>query len=325
MAEYISVDYASVVPMPAVMPAEVTGEFIDHAPLKDDWGQLNVNSLRIHEIQILKFDAQVKRNLHLKKREEQDSTTVNTCIFLEGAIDSVFAGQQMSMEKGMQNFIYHPGAVTDHYIREQAALKLLHISIDRHFFAQLLSDQEKWSAELKANILNNKLVCGPATNQQMSSSMIRIVNEILNCPLTGNLRAILLEAKITEFVALQLNQLIKENSTRPAQQLKSADKDTLYALREYLHKTFTHEHSLRSLAMQFGINEFKLKKGFRELFGTTVFEHLHDLKMDFAKQLLEDGEIYVSEISGKVGYKNPNHFSTAFKKKFGINPSLIRK
>ena len=77
--------------------------------------------------------------------------------------------------------------------------------------------------------------------------------------------------------------------------------------------------------MSFGLNEFKLKKGFKELFGTTVFDYLYDLKMEYAKQLLAADEVLVNEVSGMVGYRNPNHFSTAFKRKYGMNPTQLRK
>ena len=83
-------------------------------------------------------------------------------------------------------------------------------------------------------------------------------------------------------------------------------------------------HSLQSLSRAFCLNEFKLKKGFKELFGDTVFGYIHSLRMQHARSLILDEKMNINKVAGKVGYKNANHFSTAFKKQFGIAPSLIK-
>ncbi len=292
-----------------------------------DWGKLSISHLSLPDISLVKFEGKVQRNLRLENRDEYESSTVDSCIFLEGSVESDFAGLQgrMSMRKGMQNFIYKPETIDDHYVPAQEGLKLLHFSVDRFYYATLLCEKEKWSADLKERLLNKKLIYGSMENMQMSPQMFQIVNDVLNCPLSGNLRNLMIEAKVIEFIALQLNQLVKENYSQTPQKIKSSDRDALYALREFLRQTFTKNHSLRNLAMSFGLNEFKLKKGFKELFGTTVFDYLYDLKMEYAKQLLAADEVLVNEVSGMVGYRNPNHFSTAFKRKYGMNPTQLRK
>ncbi len=276
-------------------------------------------------IQIVKFDGEVRRNVHLKKQIDEE-TTVDTCVFLEGTVESEFMGfkERFVMRTGTQNFLYQPWNVSDHYFTAQK-LNLFHISVDRAYYTTLLCDSEKWSSELKEKLLNRKPIQGCQDNTQLSPQMFTIVNDILNCPLSGNLRSMVIEAKIIEFIALQLNQMVKEENGKATQKMKAADRDALFAVKEFLNKTFTKEHSLKSLSRTFGLNEFKLKRGFKELFGTTVFDYLHDLKMEYAKQRLACEDVYINEVSGLVGYKNPNHFSTAFKRKFGINPTQLRR
>lgn len=327
MENFMSLDYSKIVPSLSGHATQAsTGEFITYDPVTADWGELTLSNLYLPEINILKVEASVQQDLHLQRRE-YESNTVDTCIFLDGTVRTEFSGldEPVTMRKGMHNFIYKPHAFDDHYIVEQQVLRLLHISVDRFYYAALLSEQEKWSAELKEKLVNKKLICGSLENMQMSVRMIQIVNDIQNCTLSGSLGSIIIEAKILEFIALQLNQLIKENPGNAAPKIKSADRDALYDLREFLDQTFTKDHSLRNLAMSFGLNEFKLKRGFKELFGTTVFDYLHHLKMEYAKQLLAADEVYINEVSGMVGYKNPNHFSTAFKRKYGVNPAQFRK
>ncbi|MEM1369543.1 MAG: AraC family transcriptional regulator, partial [Cyanobacteria bacterium P01_H01_bin.15] len=83
--------------------------------------------------------------------------------------------------------------------------------------------------------------------------------------------------------------------------------------------------SLIELARLAGINDCKLKLGFRQVFGTTVFGYLHDCRMERSRQLLDAGEMTVAEAAQSVGYVNRSHFAIAFRKKFGLNPSIYRR
>jgi AraC-like DNA-binding protein len=326
MKEYLPLDYSQIIPanIPAFSQTS-TAEFTDFDVMDNDLGKMAMSCLFLPHVQVVNFDGEVRQNVHLKKQVEEE-TTVDTCVFLDGSVESEFLGfsGRFSMRKGYQNFLYQPWNVSDHYLPKQK-LNIFHICVDRHYYTTLLCDKEKWSSELKEKLLDKKPIQGSMDNMQMSPQMFNIVNDILNCPLSGNLRSIIIEAKILEFIALQLNQMVKEDHGKTTQKMKPADRDALFALKEFLNKTFTKEHSLRTLSKSFGLNEFKLKRGFKELFGTTVFDYLHDLKMEYARQRLSGEDVLINEVSGLVGYKNPNHFSTAFKRKFGINPTQLRR
>lgn len=69
-----------------------------------------------------------------------------------------------------------------------------------------------------------------------------------------------------------------------------------------------------------GLNEFTLKQGFRQVFGTTAFGWLHHHRMERVKELLETGHYNVTEAAREVGFSNRGHFAASFRKKFGVNP-----
>jgi AraC-like DNA-binding protein len=140
----------------------------------------------------------------------------------------------------------------------------------------------------------------------------------------GNLRKLFLEAKVMELVALQLEHYRGMSENQKTNTLRKSDMILMDEVKLFLSTNFTDDHSLHSIATHFGINEFKLKKNFKLQFSQTIFDFLFDLKMDHAYQLLRDCGKLVNEVSREVGYKNPNHFTTAFTKKFGMSPSKLR-
>jgi AraC-like DNA-binding protein len=97
----------------------------------------------------------------------------------------------------------------------------------------------------------------------------------------------------------------------------------LFALRSYIENAYLDEFSLKDLTYKFGLNEFKLKKGYKQLFQTTVFGHVHQLRMQKAKTVLEEKAMNVSEASFYIGYNNVSSFCTEFKKRFGYSPGKL--
>jgi len=85
----------------------------------------------------------------------------------------------------------------------------------------------------------------------------------------------------------------------------------------------SHIH-IPMLADKAGINEFKLKVGFRELFQTSPYQYRLRLCLEKAKALLEDTDDTIDQIASKVGFDTYNGFSTAFKKAYSIAPTEYR-
>jgi AraC-like DNA-binding protein len=77
---------------------------------------------------------------------------------------------------------------------------------------------------------------------------------------------------------------------------------------------------LQELADLVGLNLKKLKMGFKQIYGDSVYSFLFDYKMDYARKLLDSGTYNVNEVGVQIGYSTASHFIAAFKKKFGTTP-----
>ncbi|MGB3343639.1 MAG: helix-turn-helix domain-containing protein [Aequorivita sp.] len=118
----------------------------------------------------------------------------------------------------------------------------------------------------------------------------------------------------------------KQRTKKPPNVLtKAKDRKILRAIYhhiiENLEKPLPH---LPKLANEFGTNEFKLKYGFKQMYGTTVFRFLKDERMRKGKVLLENTSLPVKTIAEMCGYMNPSHFSKDFREAFGVTPRGVR-
>lgn len=213
---------------------------------------------------------------------------------------------------------YTPSLVELHQFKAQKA-KPLYVEVNAEYFNSLLPEHNSFSGMLRDKIGNRQFFGVKAS--RLSYAYFRPIFDMYDCPLDGSLGNMMMEGTLQQFVAMQLSRftdLAPQN-----EKINRRDREIILSVKEYLHATFEQNHSLIELSKQFGINQNKLKKIFRELIGVPVIEYLYNLKMEHAKTMLYDQGMYVSEVAPIVGYKNANHFATAFKRKFGINPSKV--
>ncbi|WP_336515278.1 AraC family transcriptional regulator [Pollutibacter soli] len=104
------------------------------------------------------------------------------------------------------------------------------------------------------------------------------------------------------------------------------DRDKIMLAREILLEHIGDPITIKELSRKVGINECYLKKGFKVMFGSTIFDFYQDQRMEHARFLLYEKGKNVSEVSALLGYSSISHFSTAFKKHTGLKPCelLIR-
>ena len=159
--------------------------------------------------------------------------------------------------------------------------------------------------------------------KDITPAMTIALQQILQCPYQGITKQLYLESKALELIALQLTQLREERPTASTS-LKLDDIDRIHLARDILIRNLDNPPSILSLAKQAGINSFKLKQGFRQIFNTTVFGYLYAYRMEEARRLLGLGELSVTQVAQTVGYSHPGKFAAAFKKKFGINPKTLK-
>ncbi|NJM98355.1 MAG: helix-turn-helix transcriptional regulator [Phormidesmis sp. RL_2_1] len=153
-------------------------------------------------------------------------------------------------------------------------------------------------------------------------AMRSAVQQLLNCPYEGPTRWLYWEGKVLELIALRLEQAsdrTNQSEQKASSQLQSDDIDRIYFARDILLQQLTNPPLLLELARLVGLNDYKLKKGFRQVFGTTVFGYLTQQRMKKARQLLVQQQS-IAAVATAVGYESPTAFSGAFKRQVGMSP-----
>jgi AraC family transcriptional regulator, transcriptional activator of the genes for pyochelin and ferripyochelin receptors len=161
---------------------------------------------------------------------------------------------------------------------------------------------------------------------QLSPVMDAAIHQLLNCPYSGTLGLIYRESKTLELIAHKLAQI--ESAAQPASEvmkLRLDDVERVRFAKEVLARNLENPPRLFDLARTVGTSHTQLNKGFRKMYGTSVFGYLRKLRLEEARQLLEKGNMNVTEAAVSVGYNSISSFTRAFSDHFGLNPMKIMK
>ncbi|MFB9076264.1 helix-turn-helix domain-containing protein [Flavobacterium procerum] len=235
-------------------------------------------------------------------------------------------GNEIKFTSNQHNLIYYSDCgYSINSEEENASTSSFHILFTQEHFLSILSAYYPVLDSFHENIKNNRYSVLSPKNMIITPEMQSIVNEIMHCKRKGTLKTLFTEAKILKLLMLQFEQFEFANSNLKEMSLKEYDIEKIHLAKSILEENISVSLSLVELSRRSGLNDFKLKKGFKEVFGTTVFSYLYEIRMNEAKKLIVKNEKAIAEISLLCGYKFVQNFTKAFKDKFGVTPKEFRK
>ncbi|GAA4390909.1 AraC family transcriptional regulator [Hymenobacter koreensis] len=242
-----------------------------------------------------------------------------------GGVDSrSCANRPLHLGEGRQNIVGDQTTRNHYTFRPQQStgqqFHMFTVHLKPEFFRDLVVSNAEWLRMHERRLSRNEPFVLVPDGAPASAATRAIIQQIAECPYSGALKKMFLEARFLDLFVEQHEQMAK-TITR----LSTPERDLFYAIRDFLDCHYAEPPSLLQLARQFGTNDFKLKKGFKQLFGTTVFGYVAERRLTVAQQLIALTEQPLQEVAESVGFTNPAHFATAFKRKFGVAPSQMRR
>jgi AraC-like DNA-binding protein len=225
-------------------------------------------------------------------------------------------------ETGEQNYLFYLPDIEE--IEQYWAgdrLQMLRIKIDLAYLKNFITELNTVPKQLQALIEDENPQRFHLPVGQITSQMQTTIQQIWHHPYQGAIARMYLEAKALELIAMQLSQLTESKPNAVRSTLKPQTIERIYQARDILSTRLENPPSISELTKQVGISELTLRRGFRELFQTTIIQYLTQKRMEQAKLLLREKKLSVAEVSNLVGYSHLGYFAKVFKRQFGITPS----
>lgn len=199
-------------------------------------------------------------------------------------------------------------------IQPKTTLVSLLISIEK--FHALFSKESGYIPFLSDENSNKKYY----DDTEIKPSVSLVLQQIINSNSNSSIRDLYVKGKVYELLSLHFQ---KEENTDGEYCPFLVDEQNVLKIRkakEIIISRMAEPPSLQELAAEIGLNLKKLKEGFKQIYGDTVYSFLFDYKMEHSRKLLESNQFNVNEVGLQVGYSTASHFIAAFKKKFGTTP-----
>jgi AraC family transcriptional activator of pyochelin receptor len=207
---------------------------------------------------------------------------------------------------------------------EDLKMRSFMIQFTENAFLNIARDGNDTLKRFADKILKGESAALSPNNLNINLAIQSCINAIINCKFTDPLKKMFLFSKAIEILVLQAESYHQLLSPIKIYAKTDYDKERLIYAREYLMRHIEVPPSLPQLARAAGINEYKLKRGFKEMFGTTVFGYLAESRLERAKIDLLEAKKSITEIAFELGYSSVQHFSSTFRKKFGVAPSQLK-
>lgn len=158
---------------------------------------------------------------------------------------------------------------------------------------------------------------------KITASMQMAIHQIFNCPYEDSIKRMYFKSKAIELITHQLAQLVSDDNLlkKPAL-LRSDDIERIHEAKDILIRNMENPPSLLDLSRQVGLNDTKLKRGFCQVFGSSVFGYFRSYRLEQARQSLDNDKMNVTEIAYAFGYSSSSHFIKDFSRHFGTTPGV---
>ena len=260
--------------------------------------------------------------------EKETGPAIHVGIMLDGAGSSWIRGSN-------RRFDFHPGQMSlmttnrpvhgVFHLPAGTHLRLIDVRFELAFLESILRDTPMLG---DSDILSEEILNGHGvqlTYLPLNNAVKRIAGQVFGSGIATPSELLFLEGKAIEFLSLALGLLAERRRggepVRGTAPLSARDRHRLNDARDLLLADLENPPSLAELARRVGLNENKLKQGFRQVFGNSVYASLQEHRMKTAARMLEQGDVSVTEIALAVGYANPAHFAKVFRRYYGAAPS----
>ena len=232
------------------------------------------------------------------------------------------SGKAFSFAKGQHNIFYF-GETEGIMRNDDRKSEMFMVQFTKDAFMRLTENTTDKLMYFRDEVMEGKITSLSERNESMDFELQSAINAVLNCQYTGGIKKMFFLSKCFEILVLQAQLFDRTDAKKYTYCKTPYDRDCIQFARDYLVDHLSGPPALPALAKLAGINEFKLKKGFKEVFGSTVFNYLTVQRMEMAKDALLQKSKTITELAYELGYSSPQHFSKAFKKIYGVPPGTV--
>jgi AraC-like DNA-binding protein len=249
---------------------------------------------------------------------EIDSRFIQFHFCIKGSSEFIFnnGNYRLKIEEENSLLLYNPQRDLPIHLEVNAKSWLVSVLVSIKKFHGLFSQEADYITFLSDDNKDKKYY----KDGKISPSMAIALNQIINYNLNSSIKSLYFKGKALELLSLYFNRSEDADIEQCPFLVDETNVIKIRKAKDIIISRMAEPPTLQELSDEIGLSLKKLKEGFKQIYGDSVFSFLFDYKMEVARKLLEAGNYNVNEVGLKVGYSTSSHFISAFKKKYGTTP-----
>ena len=265
---------------------------------------------------LLHFDNDSNKTQRFER--EIDSSFIQLHFCIKGSSRFLFNSGNYTFDVLNQHSIllYNPQQKLPINLEIEPKTSLVSLLISIKKFHSLFSKEANHIHFLSDENINRKYY----NDDAIKPSVLIVLQQIINSNVNSSIKELFIKGKIYELLSLHFQKEDTKNADFCPFLIDEENVLKIRKAKDIIISRMSEPPSLQELSTEIGLSLKKLKEGFKQIYGDTVYGFLLDYKMEHARRLLESNKHNVNEVGSKIGYSTSSHFIAAFKKKFGTTP-----
>lgn len=265
---------------------------------------------------VLRFNNEILEHQQVVRAVNSNFIQFHFCIKGSAVFNFNNGGYQLPIQEENSLLLYNPQRDLPMNLKLGSETWLVTVLISIKKFHNLFSREANFIHFLSDENKDRKYY----KDGSISPSMAIVLNQLMNYSLHPSIQELYFKGKSYELLSLYFNRPADVDVEQCPFLVDEDNVQKIKRAKQIMITRMDAPPTLSELSDEIGLSLNKLKEGFKQIYGDSVFSFLFDYKMEVARQLLETGSHNVNEVGLKVGYSTASHFIAAFKKKFGTTP-----
>ncbi len=265
---------------------------------------------------ILKFHNETDENQLFKREVSSNFIQFHFCVKGTGSFSFNNGNYRLPINEDSSLLLYNPERDLPIEVSVNPHSWVLSVLLPIKKFHTLFSREANYISFLSDENKDRKYY----KDAHISPSMAIVLNQLMNYNLHPSVKSLYFKGKAYELISLYFNRPTDADVEQCPFLVDEQNVAKIKKAKEIIISRMAEPPTLQQLSEEINLPLNKLKEGFKQIYGDSVFSFLFDYKMEVARQLLVSGSHNVNEVGLKVGYSTSSHFIAAFKKKFGTTP-----
>ncbi|WP_294820879.1 AraC family transcriptional regulator [uncultured Flavobacterium sp.] len=265
---------------------------------------------------VLRFENNSDETIHFER--EVDIDLIQFHFGLKGRAKFIFnqGRYALDLREELSLFLFNPQKELPVHLEVVPHSWVVSVLISIKKFHGFFSEQAEHIPFLSPDNMDKKYY----KDEKINPAMSVVLSQLFHFNLHPSIKKLYFKGKVYELLSLYFNRAEDANTESCPFLVDEENVMKIRKAKDIVIANMAEPPGLQELADQVGINLKRLKMGFRQIYGDTVYSFLFDYKMDYARKLLDSGSYNVNEVGLKIGYSTASHFISAFRKKFGTTP-----